>query len=137
MEEIFSRVVAMLLGCTLMIVLPLIVVRERQKNMEQTYLYTETIEFVDGVCNKGIIYEENYINYLDKISILSGIYNVKMEKYSKDRNQYNDYTSQITESLENNSEYMMKIGDLFRISVIDREGNPVVYYGGKIKDEDY
>lgn len=137
MEEIFSKVVAMLLGCILMIVLPMSIISERQKNMEQTYVYTETIEFVDSVCNKGIIYEDYFVEYLNSICGLSNIYNVKLERSISGEEGYIEYTRQITDCLENEHRYEMKKGDFIRVEVVDKEGNSVTFYGGKIKDEDY
>lgn len=137
MEEIFSKVVAMVLGCILMIILPMSIISERQKNMEQAYVYTETIEFVDSVCNKGIIYEELFVEYLNSICKLSNIYNVRLERSIAGDEGYVEYTKQITDYLESEHRYEMKKGDFIRVEVVDKDGNPVTFYGGKIKDEDY
>ena len=58
LEEVFSKVVAIFLGCILMFILPVKIMYERQENLCQTYALTESIALIDSVCNKGIIYRQ-------------------------------------------------------------------------------
>lgn len=135
MEEVFSKVVAIIIGCIALFIVPLKILSVRQENMYQTYILTETICFVDSVCNKGILYSDLYTEYLSKISSYDKIYKVKLEHIKNDNN--NDYTGQILEELEKEGSHKFVENDIFRIGIIDSNGNPVVFYGGCIKDEDY
>jgi hypothetical protein len=121
-----------------MFIVPIKLVNERQKNMQQTYILTETMSFVDGVCNKGIIYEEAYIELVKKLQITNNIYYVKIQHTSQ-KNEVVDinYTNQVLESLESEGSYKMKKNDLFRVEVLDIDKNVVIYYGSCVKDEDY
>ncbi|MBQ3584307.1 MAG: hypothetical protein IJA27_06300 [Lachnospiraceae bacterium] len=127
------------MGCILMFLVPIKIACERQENMNQTYLLTETICFVDGVCNKGILYEETYNQFLNLIRKTGAIYDVEMEHYgeSEEEGMSGNFTKQITDSLEEKQCYEMKTGDLFKVQIKDNEDNVIVFYGGCIKDEDY
>ena len=134
MEEIFSKVVAIILGCILMFILPLKIINQRQENLYQTYALTESIALVDSVCNKGILYEETYLDFLNRLNNTGKIMNIELEHYSGDSGQY---SSQIISELENSGFYKMKIGDLLKVKVLDNQDNVIIFYGGYIKDEDY
>lgn len=134
MEEVFSKVVAIFLGCILMFILPIKIMYERQENLCQTYILTEAIALVDSVCNKGVIYQDVYQSFLSNVSNTGKIMKVEFEHYSQGNGQY---TKKIIKELENSGEYKMSIGDLIKVKVIDINGNVVVFYGGYIKDEDY
>lgn len=135
MEEVFSKVVAIIIGCIALFIVPLKILSVRQENMHQTYILTETICFVDSVCNKGILYSDLYTEYLKKISSYNKIYKVKLEHIKNDNN--NDYTEQILNELEKEGSHKFIENDIFRVEIIDSSGNPVIFYGGCIKDEDY
>ncbi len=140
MEEIFSKVVSVILGCVLLFIVPVKIMEQRQENMQQTYIMSETICFVDSVCNKGILYSELYLDYSDKITQNNKIYKIKLYHIKDNDNEeikYNAYTEEILSSLENEDCYKLCIGDLFRVEIVDENNNPIVFYGGCIKDEDY
>ena len=128
--------------------------------MQQTYILTETICFVDSVCNKGILYSDLYIDYLNKIQKSDKIYKVKLEHIKNSENSIEksnnssekldsgvgdidnqltdiDYTEQILEELKTDGSHKFLENDIFRIEVVDNNDNVVVFYGGCIKDEDY
>lgn len=134
LEEVFSKVVAILLGCILMFILPVKIIYERQENLCQTYVLTESIALIDSVCNKGIIYEDVYQSFLKNISNTGKILKVEFEHYSEGEGQY---TKKILDDLENSGGYKMSIGDLIKLKIFDSKGNIVAFYGGYIKDEDY
>lgn len=134
MEDIFSRVTAIILGCVLMFFAPVRIMSERQKNMNQTYIFTETINIVDSVCNKGILYKEVYEQYIHSLGITGGLYNIYVEHYSGENG---NYTGQILRELDTYGYYKMNKGDIFKIKVSDISGDVLVFYGGCIKDEDY
>lgn len=117
-----------------MFILPLKIINQRQENLYQTYALTESIALVDSVCNKGILYEETYLDFLNRLNNTGKIMNIELEHYSGDSGQY---SSQIISELENSGFYKMKIGDLLKVKVLDNQDNVIIFYGGYIKDEDY
>ena len=166
MEEIYSKVVAIIIGCIALFIVPVKILSWRQDNMQQTYILTETICFVDSVCNKGILYSDLYIDYLNKIQKSDKIYKVKLEHIKNSENSIEksnnssknlyinenienrvdyadnqlidiDYTEQILEELKTDGSHKFSENDIFRIEVVDCSDNVVVFYGGCIKDEDY
>lgn len=134
MDDILSKVVAMILGCLFMFIIPVRLLEQRQKNMFQTYVFTETAYLVDCVCNKGILYREEYGRYLEKLAETGELYTVFVQHYTVDNGAV---TMQVKEMLIEQGDYAMKKGDLLKITVTDSEGQTVVVYGGCIKDEDY
>ena len=160
MEEIYSKVVAIIIGCIALFIVPVKILSWRQDNMQQTYILTETICFVDSVCNKGILYSDLYIDYLNKIQKSDKIYKVKLEHIKNSENSIEksnnssekldsgvgdidnqltdiDYTEQILEELKTDGSHKFLENDIFRIEVVDNNDNVVVFYGGCTKDEDY
>ena len=123
-----------------MFLTPLEIFNQRQQNMEQTYILTETICLADSVCNKGILYSELYMQYINKISDGSKLYDVELEhiqNFYSEELELNNYTEQILANLDNEGCEKFSIGDIFRIQVKDKNNNLIVFYGGCIKDEDY
>lgn len=123
-----------------MFLTPLEIFNQRQQNMEQTYILTETTCLVDSVCNKGILYSELYMQYINKISDGSKLYDVELEhiqNFYSEELELNNYTEQILANLDNEGCEKFSIGDIFRIQVKDKNNNLIVFYGGCIKDEDY
>lgn len=115
-------------------IMPVKLMNQRQKNINQTYVVSETISLVDLVCNKGIIYEDVYLEFLNKTESIGEILKISLEHSSGEET---NYSYQILNELENSGEYRMKRGDLFKIKVFDSNNNAVAFYGGYIKDEDY
>lgn len=137
MEEIFSKVVAIILGAILLFIVPVKLMYQRQKNINQAYVMTEAICMVDSVCNKGIIYEDTYNQLLNNTNDIGGIIEIEFEHYSGEEGSY---TEQILNELELNGSYKMKQGDLFKIKIYEKSYNKrsvMAFYGGYIKDEDY
>ena len=134
LEEVFSKIVAILLGCILMFILPVKIMYERQENLCQTFVLTESIALIDSVCNKGILYQDVYLSFLNRISKTNKIMKVELEHYNESNGEY---TKEILSELENSGEYKMNIGDLIKIKVFDNKDNVIIFYGGYIKDEDY
>lgn len=137
MDDVFSKIVAIILGSIIFFVLPLEFVSERQKNMVQTYAYSETMSFVNQICNKGIVYEADYIKYKNKLLMTGKILSVEITHIPGEAESVNDFTNQFEKKLSEERCYKMKKGDFIRIEVMDEKDNPLIFYGGKIKDEDY
>lgn len=103
MEEIYSKVVAIIIGCIALFIVPVKILSWRQDNMQQTYILTETICFIDSVCNKGILYSDLYIDYLNKIQKSDKIYKIKLQhiKNSKNNIENSENSSQNPNNSEN------------------------------------
>lgn len=134
LEEIFSKVIAIVLGSIMLFIVPIRLMNQRQQNINQTYVLTEAMCMVDSVCNKGIIYEDTYLELLNKTEKTGEILKLELEHYS---GESGNYTKQILSELEENGDYKMKRGDLFKIKIFDNNNNILAFYGGYIKDEDY
>lgn len=125
MEEIYSKVVAIIIGCIALFIVPVKILSLRQDNMQQTYILTETICFVDSVCNKGILYSDLYIDYLNKIQKSDKIYKIKLQhiKNSKNNIENSENSSQNpnnSENIENSFEKINSgIDDIDNIDNID------------------
>lgn len=137
MDDVFSKIVAIILGSIIFFVLPLEFVSERQNNMVQTYAYSETMSFVNQICNKGIVYETDYIKYKNKLLKTGKILSAEITHIPGEEESVNDFTNQFEKKLSEEHCYKMKKGDFIRIEVMDEKDNPLIFYGGKIKDEDY
>lgn len=134
MDDIFSKVTAMILGCIFLFIVPVRLAYERQNNMFQTYIFTETVNMVDSVCNKGILYKEEYEKYRNRLALTGELYTVSIEHYSVQNGYMAD---RIIELLDSGGSYAMKKGDILRVTVSDRHHHILIFYGGCIKDEDY
>lgn len=132
-----------LLVSVMLFVVPVKYAAERADSFEKMYINTRTIEFVDSARNTGFITEAMYKEYTTCLSRLNGTYEVKMEyviygipdkfgdiikEYSKDED--------IKREISLAQIYKFKIGDYFKIQVIQKPENTVVtYYGGYIRNE--
>lgn len=127
MEEIYSKVVAIIIGCIALFIVPVKILSWRQDNMQQTYILTETICFVDSVCNKGILYSDLYIDYLNKIQKSDKIYKIKLQhiKNSKNNIENSENSSQNPNNSENIENSFEKINS--EIEDIDSQSIDIDY----------
>lgn len=147
MNDNFGKVVSILIAVVLMFIVPVIFYMERQENLKQTYIMTETVYLVDAVRNKGRLTKDMYETFLDRLRMLGGLYEADLqhihfthkipeERYVVQEDSY--YTRQITEALYQEGEYIFDLGDFFQMEVsLNEHGlkTPVIYYGGSIKYE--
>lgn len=158
MGDIFGRIVGILIGVSLLFLLPILYFAERQEMVEQLYLITETADFVDTVRTTGRLTEENYELFLARLSDLPNRYEVKMTGRHKrieltggELLLHNEefYENQIVEVLKEEGAYVFSRGDFFKVEIVKLSGgvleifrkslipineNGVVsaYYGGMI-----
>ncbi|NLZ80845.1 MAG: hypothetical protein GX913_03465 [Clostridiales bacterium] len=147
MSDSFGKIFSILLAVVLMFLVPVQFYLQRQENLKQVYIMTETVYLVDAVRNKGRLTINMYETYLNKIRLLGGLYETDLqhvhlthkspeERYIVQEDSY--YTRQITEALYKEGEYLFDLGDFFQMevsSVKNKIETPLVYYGGSIKYE--
>ena len=157
MNDILGKVFSVLLCAWLMFLYPLNVAREENRQIEQMYLYQETVRFLDNICNTGVISDRDMQNYLDKISHMNTLYQVNITHESlmgenKDKNEdkvgaanvpqeetksetfFQTHTqTEIFEQLREGLEYQMNYNDFIKIVIYNSQGNMSVCYGGSIK----
>ena len=156
MNDILGKVFSILLCAWLMFLYPLSAAKEENRQIERMYLYQETVRFLDNICNTGTISSRDMQNYLDKISRMSTLYQVKithesLEGENKDKNEdkteanvlqkelksevfFQTHTQEeIFEQLKEKLEYQMNDNDFIKIVIYDSQGNMTVCYGGSIK----
>lgn len=147
MNDSFGKVLGILIAVVLMFLVPVQFSLQRQENLKQVYIMTETVYLVDAVRNKGRLTIDMYETYLAKIRLLGGLYQADLHhihfthknpkvRYMVEEDSY--YTRQITEILYKEGEYLFDIGDFFQMqvsSIKNKIETPLVYYGGSIKYE--
>lgn len=84
MDDILGRVTAILFAALIFTGLPLYYLTERVKSAEQMYLLTVNTEFVDSICNTGVITQNAYEQLLKEVAVTSGIYEVEILHEQKD-----------------------------------------------------
>lgn len=149
MNDIFGKVVSILLCAWLMFFYPLNAAKEENHQLERMYIYQETVRFVDNICNTGIISDRDMKNYLDKISRMNTLYETSITHESLIDNTeeetagteagksfINHYQNEIFDILEQEEEYRLGYSDFIKIVVYNSEGNMSVCYGGSIKAAD-
>lgn len=140
MNDILGKVVSILLCAYLMFFYPLNVMRDENRQLEKMYLYSETIEFIDGIRNTGILHSRDMIKYMDKVSSMGELYHMQiMHKstiISEDEQRILsniNYNEQISRVLEKENQYLVQYNDFVKIVIMDKDENLIVCYGGSVK----
>lgn len=134
MSDTLITVVAIFLSVILLVVLPLTVASQRVDNVSKLDVETLTSDFIDQIRTTGKLTQEDYDQFLEKLTATGNTYDINMEFKILDENPgkkttqtvrdkigenvyYSVYTSQIKESLENNGIYLLKEGDIVSANV--------------------
>lgn len=142
MGDTLITVIAIFLAAVLMFVFPLMSISDRNDDISQLAVQTETVEFVDNVRTTGKLTTANYDAFVKKIAATGNSYDVDIEIKRLDENPgkksaqtatdkigeniyYSEYTSQIMEKLEQSEENLgegkgrinLKEGDMITVSV--------------------
>ncbi len=162
MSEAFDKVVGFFLAVVLLFGIPYFYFMERQESLEQMYLFSTTMEFVDTVRNTGILDRQVYERYLEKIDGVTGIHKVHMiytdrhlelseGEISLVPEEY--YEPQLVETLLEEDRCLLLKGNFFQVQIekktpglgerflgmfdkrTDYKGHIVVYYGGCIRND--
>ncbi len=134
MGDTLITVVAIFLAAILMFVFPLMSISERNDDISQLGVQTETVEFVDNIRATGKITQDNYNAFVQTLAATGNSYEVELEAKILDENPgkktsqttqdkigeniyYSEYTSQIMEKVNNKSVMNLKEGDIISVNV--------------------
>lgn len=140
MGESISKLIAMLLACVLLFIVPTIHSFEQQDEVTRIYVLNKTMQFVDGVRNTGTLTRDMYEDFLLSLSATNVTYDVKMEHYNKqiipvyanpgvpssftgtyDTHYQLFIHDEILRDLYSGGSYTYKEGDFFNIHVLNGE----------------
>lgn len=147
MNDIFGKVISILLCAWLMFIYPLNAAKEESSQIERMYIYQETVRFVDNICNTGIISDKDMKNYLNKISSMNTLYDVSITHDSRISDtekkdleteglSVSYHESRIYETLKEQQEYKLGYSDFIKIVIYNEKGNMTACYGGSVKAEE-
>lgn len=140
MGDTLITVVAIFLAGVLMFVFPLMSISERNDDISQLAVQTETVNFVDNVRSTGKLTQSNYNSFVQTLSATGNAYDVELEIKRIDENPgkkttmtasdkigentyYSEYNSQILDKLlqddsnGNGGSVALKTGDIFTVKV--------------------
>lgn len=136
MNDAVITVLAIFIGGVLMFVFPLIDTAERNDDITQQLVQTETTEFVNNIISTGKLTNDKYEAFVYTISSTGNSYNVDIQIAVLDENAnkktsqassskvgendyYTIYTTQVLEALDKNGDIDLKPGDQFFTRVIN------------------
>lgn len=128
MSDTLITIIAIFLAATLMFIVPLMSVTERNDDIAQTVVQTATSEFADTISTTGAIRLSDYDAYVQKINSTGNTFDVEIEVQHLDENagkktvltsgdligenqRYSTFTSEIMAKLETSESYPLKKGD--------------------------
>lgn len=136
MGDTLITVIAIFLAAVLMFVFPLMSISDRNDDISQLAVQTQTVEFVDNIRSTGKITQDNYSAFIQKLSATGNTYDIELEVKILDENPgkkgaqastdkigeniyYSEYTSQIEEKLRNSTTKSMNLkeGDIISATV--------------------
>ena len=134
MSDTTITIIAIFLAAILMFIFPLMAMSDRTDDVSQLTAQTATTEFVDDVRTTGILSLDKYDSFYQEIAATGNTYDVEMEIQVLHENPgkkstqtattkigenvyYTLYTTQIMETLNNNTAYKLKEGDIFSAKV--------------------
>ena len=134
MGDTVITLIAIFLAAILMFVFPMMTLSDRNDDVTQLAIQTETTEFVDNIRTTGRLTNEEYENYLDSLNATGNLYTVELEfrlldeNAGKKTNQANndrigeneyvsEFTTQIESQLREQGVYTLKEGDIVSVQV--------------------
>lgn len=165
MSDAFGKIVGFMLASVLLFLVPLTFYAGRQQNLIQLYIIGESMQFVESVKNTGVITEDMYRDFEDKVYGLSGRYKIELARthYEYNKDVLGDYVKteevfclpQLEEEMTENGRIEFEEGDYVYLRVT-RTGKGVIecisdcapgvvvpekevisFYGGYVKNESY
>ncbi len=136
MQNSTSTLIALFVAAVFLFVVPLVTLTTRNDNVVQEDVNLIVKEFVTDIKNTGVLTQEKYQSFQNKLAATGNTYNIDMEIKHLDENPgkkltqanyskigedvyWSEYTSQIIETLEssNDSTITLKKGDRIYVSV--------------------
>lgn len=134
MGDSLITIIAIFLAAVLMFVFPLMTISDRNDDIAQLSIQSETTSFVDKIRTTGKMTQDDYSSFVQKISATGNSYDIEMEWKVLDENAgkktaqtssekagenfyYSKFSSQIMEELEKNKSIILKEGDIITFKV--------------------
>lgn len=158
MNDVFGKVISILLAVAVFFVMPMCYMQERMKSASQMYLLAECTGFIDSVCNTGFISRQMLQQFYRELGQVNGICKVQLVHETKELvyvesedsfrqiSTYHD-ESDIYEQLESGGRYLFGKNDFVKVVVCCEGGfslfpwqeDPTqnVSYGGVVRYEAY
>lgn len=154
MNDSLGKMVAIFVAVCLFFGVPFVAMQERMKSAAQMYLLSEETDFVDSICNTGVLTLEMYEQFMWAIAKLPGRYEVEILQEQKELvlengkvsyvSRYYD-TDEILEEIRYGGNHYFYRNDYLRVCITQKEGGiwipgsvdrtMNVFYGGTIKNE--
>lgn len=133
MEETTVSIIGIMIAAILMFIVPLFTIADRNDDIAQLTVQTETARFVDQIIRLGKINRDDYDKYISMINSSGNSYDIDMEIKILDENlsksetinnptsigknvYYSIFTSQIEDKFIDNKEIILKEGDMISIT---------------------
>ncbi len=138
MNDTFIVIIAIGIAGILMFIFPLMTIADRNDDITQLTVQTDTNELVDGIRRTGTLTYDEYNSFVSSISATGNAYDVEIQFQILDENPskktssatnvviigenvyYSVYTTQIEEELNNKGKYVLKEGDIVSVRVKNR-----------------
>lgn len=135
MGDTLITIIAIFLAAILMFIFPLMSISERNDDISQLAVQTETVEFVDNIRTTGKITQSDYASYVQTLAATGNSYDIEIEVKILDENPgkksaqtatdkvgeniyYSEYTEQIKKEIESEKgKKILKEGDIISVSV--------------------
>lgn len=129
MSDTLITIIAIFLAATLMFIVPLMSITERNDDIAQSVVQTATAEFVDKISVSGAIKLSDYDEYIQRLNATGNTFDIDIEVQHLDENpgkkstltsgdligenvRYSTFTSEIMSKLgEDGGKYLLKKGD--------------------------
>lgn len=138
MPNALGKIVVILFSVLLFFILPILYLSQKQDVINQNYVMTETVKFVDSIKNQGYLTKNMYDSYIKKIDETNNVYTVEIEHshktisplYDEDSKQflddistnyYSTYEEDILKELyEGSGTYTFSQGDYISVKVYNK-----------------
>lgn len=162
MEQAFGRIISIFVAVLMFFLVPLMINMQRQESVIQLAVMQDTVQFVDSVRNMGVLTEEMYEEYQNKIrkvkdglevTVVHYVNSIHIGESGIEQIQKIHTHDEIIETWEKELPYTFQKGDFFRVEVkqtvpgiVERflgslstgegvQSSSYVYYGGSVRYE--
>lgn len=131
MEDTSMSIIGIVIAAVLMFIFPLMILADRNDDISEMIVQTETTAFVEKIATKGQLTLNDYNNYVSALSVSGNNYDVEITLQILDENPgkastnlgettyYTVYTSQIFDEINKNTNksrtYYLKDGDVVSV----------------------
>ena len=101
MEDTPTSIIGIIVAAVLMFLVPLVLLSDRNDDIAQLVAQNATVSFVDEVLKNGVITNENYQRFLNRLNSSGNTYEVDIEVKILDKNASQRYTEESQEIGQN------------------------------------